>query len=103
MLQRSDPQVRRYSAFLSYSRTDVAFARRLQRRLEGYRLPGRLSGANDCLEGRHVRPVFRDDDELVAGHDLTKAVREALAHSDHLIVVCSPRAARSAWVGREIE
>ena len=30
-------------------------------------------------------------------------MREAVEHSDHLIVVCSPSAATSDWVGREIE
>ena len=40
---------------------------------------------------------------MTAHHDLSAAVREALAQSDHLIVICSPRAARSEWVGREIE
>ena len=40
---------------------------------------------------------------MSASYDLSAAVREAIAASDHLIVVGSPASAKSAWVGREIE
>lgn len=92
---------RRFSAFISYSSEDAAFARRLHRRLETYRLPRRLAGATPAPQ--RLKPLFRDVDELTAHHDLSAAVREALAQSDYLIVICSPRAAGSEWVGREIE
>jgi hypothetical protein len=96
---------RRYSAFISYSHADGAFAKRLHRRLEGYRLPHRALARADgaALAGARLKPVFRDIDELTAAHDLTAAVREAIASSDHLIVVCSPHAAASPWVAKEIE
>ena len=92
-------ETRRYGAFISYSRQDAAFVKRLHWRLEGYRLPRRLRAGGD---GR-LKPIFRDDDDLGAAADLSDAVREALEQSDHLIVVCSPSAARSIWVAREIE
>ena len=94
----------RYSAFLSYSRADTAFARRLHRKLEGYRPPRRLFTGRPAILDRsgRLKPLFRDEDELRAGSDLTTAVREALQQSEHLIVVCSPNAAASQWVGREI-
>ena len=95
----------RYSAFISYSRADAAFARRLHRTLEAYRPPRRLRlGQTSVLDrtGR-LKPLFRDEDELRAGSDLTAAVREALSQSRRLIVVCSPKSAASQWVGREIE
>ncbi|THD64985.1 toll/interleukin-1 receptor domain-containing protein [Phenylobacterium sp.] len=91
---------RRYSAFISYSHGDERFARTLQRRLETYRLPRQLAKR---IRRARLKPAFRDSDELSAGHDLTEAVRAALAQSDFLIVICSPRSAQSAWVGREIE
>jgi hypothetical protein len=50
-----------------------------------------------------IKPIFRDNVELSASYDLTTAVREAIAQSDYLIVVCSPHSANSKWVGREIE
>jgi tetratricopeptide (TPR) repeat protein len=96
---------RRFSAFISYSHSDEAFARRLHRRLETYRLPRRLLGKSGqaLRPDRRLKPIFRDSDELSASYDLSTAVREAIEHSDHLIVVCSPSAAKSDWVGREIE
>jgi hypothetical protein len=92
-------QVRRYSAFLSYSQVDTPFVRKLHRWLEAYRLPSRLAKGG----GRRLKPLFRDSDELAAAPDLTAAVRAALADADFLIVICSPRSAQSKWVGREIE
>jgi hypothetical protein len=94
----------RYTAFLSYSHKDAAQARRLHRRLERYRIPRRLVGT----AGRHgpvparLTPIFRDREELPAAGDLSTTVRAALAVSDHLIILCSPNAAASLWVEREI-
>jgi len=93
---------RRYSAFISYSQADERLVRRLHRNLEGYRLPARLRAAAGLPKGR-LKPLFRDNDDLSAASDLTVAVREALADSDFLIVACSPNAAASRWVAREIE
>ncbi|WP_293907774.1 toll/interleukin-1 receptor domain-containing protein [Phenylobacterium sp.] len=95
----------RYSAFISYSSADVAVAKRLHRQLEMYRLPRRLVGKarSAQLRGRRLKPIFRDLADLSAEHDLTSAIREALAQSENLIVLCSPNSAKSEWVGREIE
>lgn len=95
----------RYRAFISYNHRDALIGRRLHRRLERYTLPGRLIGR---LTGRgtvprRIAPIFRDREELAAAHDLTAEVRAALAASAALIVVCSPNAAASPWVAREVE
>lgn len=95
----------RYRAFISYSHVDQAFGRKLHRRLERYVLPRRLVG-RPTPHGpvpRRVAPVFRDREELSAAGDLTAEVRAALAASGALVVVCSPAAAASPWVAREIE
>jgi tetratricopeptide (TPR) repeat protein len=95
----------RYRAFISYSHKDAAFGRRLHRRLEAYRLPRRLVG-RDAQYGpvpERIGPIFRDLDELPAATDLSVEVREALSASASLIVVCSPAAAASLWVSREVE
>jgi tetratricopeptide (TPR) repeat protein len=94
----------RYAAFLSYSHKDAAAARWLHRRLETYRIPKRLVGA----EGEwgpvpaRLTPIFRDREELPAAGDLSERVRAALALSDNLVILCSPAAAASPWVAKEI-
>jgi len=95
---------RRYTAFLSYSHKDAAAAGRLHRRLETYRMPKRLVGletARGPVPGR-LAPIFRDRDELPAATDLSETVREALAGSGALVILCSPNAAGSLWVAEEI-
>jgi tetratricopeptide (TPR) repeat protein len=95
----------RYRAFISYSHKDSRFGHRLHRRLEGYAVPRRLVGrpaAHGPVPAR-LAPIFRDREELSAAGNLSEQVREALAESGALIVVCSPSAVASQWVGREIE
>lgn len=95
----------RYRAFLSYSHKDAAAAGRLHRRLEAYRIPPRLVG-RETLRGpvpARLSPIFRDREELPAATDLSETVREALAQSGALIVLCSPDAAGSLWVAEEIK
>ena len=99
-----EPPEFRYWAFLSYSHHDKGVAKRLQKRLETYRVPQRLVG-RETSHGpvpARVSPVFRDRDELHAGADLKASVQDALSRSRWLIVVCTPDAARSPWVNREI-
>lgn len=98
--------VRPFRAFVSYSHADKAFAARLQRRLEAYRLPRRLADQVEPLPGQaqgRIGPVFRDREDLSAASDLSAAVREAIAASSALVVVASPDAAKSQWVAREID
>lgn len=102
MADSAEPLTHRYSAFISYSHADAKAVRKLHRQLETYRLPAQLAGAKGH-GARRLKPVFRDSDEMSAAHDLTEAIREALAQADYLIVICSPDAAKSQWVGREIE
>lgn len=94
-----------YRAFLSYSHKDAAAARRLHRKLESYRMPRRLAGSETRLGPVPSRlgPIFRDREEFPAATDLSTSVRDALARSGALIVLCSPDAAASQWVAREIE
>lgn len=93
-----------YRAFLSYSHKDGPAAARLHRRLEAYRIPKRLAG-RETARGpvpRRLVPIFRDREELPAATDLSETVREALAQSGALIILCSPDAAASLWVAEEI-
>lgn len=94
----------RYSAFISYNHRDKRIAAWLHRAIETYRIPKRLRGRQTrlgILEAR-LPPVFRDREELAASSDLSQSIREALAVSGCLIVVCSPDSARSQWVNEEV-
>lgn len=93
-----------YKAYISYSHKDEAWAAWLHRALESYRVPRKLVG-RETAEGivpARIRPVFRDRDDLSSSADLKDTVKQALMASDNLIVVCSPEAAKSRWVGEEI-
>ena len=72
----------------------------LQHELEHYRLPTSFNGRTDIRQ--ELRPVFRDIDELSAGN-LPEQIKQALENSQNLIVVCSPQAAVSHWVNKEVE
>ncbi|MEM7525397.1 MAG: toll/interleukin-1 receptor domain-containing protein, partial [Pseudomonadota bacterium] len=91
----------RYRAFISYSHRDEAMAQRLHRRLERYRPPRGLT-LSDGARPERLHPIYRDRDEMAASPSLPAAIEAALAASDHLIVLCSPAAAQSAWVNEEI-
>ena len=69
-----------------------------------YRVPKSLVGRPrpDGPIPSKIFPVFRDRDELASSPDLPAILRAALAQSAHIIVLCSPAAARSRWVNQEI-
>lgn len=96
---------RRYVAFISYSHRDKVMATWLHRALETYQLPSKLVGTTTDvgLVPRRLTPIFKDREELCATDSLSAAVDAALSASDTLIVLCSPDAAASSWVNREIE
>ena len=94
-----------YYAFLSYSHKDQAMADWLHRELEHFKVPRSLAGqltANGVIPKR-LSPIFRDRHELAAADDLGEEIREALASSRYLIVLCSPDAAKSRWTNAEID
>ncbi len=94
----------RYAAFISYSHADMKVARWLHRAIENYRVPKALvgtAGDRGPIPAR-LRPIFRDEDELAGAAELGPKLLGALARSDALIVICSPTAARSVWVDKEI-
>jgi len=93
-------QVKEYFAFISYKSEDVEWATWLQHELEHYHLPASFNGRTDVPQ--ELRPVFRDIDELSAGN-LPEQIKQALANSQNLIVICSPQAAESPWVNQEVE
>lgn len=92
-----------YRAFISYNHRDRDKAVWLQRKLENYRVPRKLVDllTSEGSVPRRLAPIFRDEECMAAG-DLSEGVKEAIRRSRFLIVVCSPEAAGSDWVDREI-
>ncbi|MFN2099038.1 TIR domain-containing protein [Altererythrobacter sp. MF3-039] len=91
---------RQYKAFISYSHADQASAHWLHRRLESYRFPAGLATKDGT---RRLQPIFKDREELPAADSLGEAIEKALRNSEALIVLCSPTAAASPWVAKEID
>ena len=89
-----------YFAFISYKREDEKWAVWLQNKLEHYKLPSNMNGRTDLP--KEIRPIFRDQSDLAAGV-LADEIQKALEASKYLIVICSPRAAKSPWVGKEVQ
>lgn len=89
-----------YYAFISYKREDEEWAKWLQHKLEHYKLPSNLNGR--IALPKEIRPIFKDTSELSPGN-LPQQIHDALEHSKYLIVICSPRSAKSEWVNREAE
>lgn len=90
-----------YYAFISYKREDEKWAKWLQKKLEAYGFPTALRKENPTLPSK-IRPVFRDQSEL-SGGNLKDEIEKGLKGSKYLIVVCSPRAAKSPWVSKEVQ
>ena len=94
----------RYKAFISYSWTDKAWGDWLARAIETYRTPAALIGQPGAFGPVPARlhPLFMDREEQAASASVGSALETALAESEFLIVLCSPRAAASKWVNHEI-
>lgn len=86
----------RYRAFISYSWADRNWGDWLHRALETYHPP------KGVADGRPLRPIFKDREEEAAGASIGAAIEAAMAASEYLIVLCSPRSAQSQWVNREV-
>lgn len=93
-----------YRAFLSYSHRDDRLARRIHRELEAWRIDPGLVGRDTPLGPvpKTLRPIFRDREELAGGGTLSEVIRQALADSEFMIVLCSREAAQSDYVNEEI-
>jgi len=91
---RQDGTGKAYDAFISYAHdADAVFAPVLQRGLQHLAKP---------WNRRRVMEVFRDDSSLAASPGLWPSIRAALDASRWLVLLASPAAARSDWVGEEI-
>ncbi len=84
-----------YDAFISYSHTqDKPIASALQTVIQKLGKP--------WYKRRALR-IFRDDTSLSATPHLWPSIELALSQSRYLILLASPEAAASHWVGKEVE
>ena len=74
------------TAFISYSRRDSDFVRRL------------VAGLKD-----HGVSVFYDEADIAIGDTLVESIERAVKHAKYLLVVMSPDYFRSAWATKELE
>ena len=86
-----------YDAFISYSRKNSEIADKVERDLQSFPLTRDI---RKRLGRRHLN-VFRDVNDLT-GNRLTPALEQNLVHSRSLVVLCSPAARASTYVGLEI-
>lgn len=100
----------KYMAFISYSHADNReegrkWADWLHTSLETYEIPDDLVGKEN-KEGnpipRQIFPVFQDEKELSASSSLSDSLEGALDNAENLILLCSPRSARSKYVQDEV-
>lgn len=91
----------KYFAFISYNAKDTVWGKRLQKKLEHYKLPATLCSKHG-LERQPIKPVFFAPTDIQPG-ELSEELQERLKASKNLIVICSPNSAKSEWVGKEIE
>lgn len=90
-----------YFAFISYNAKDIEWGKRLQKKLEHYRMPATLCSEHGW-ERKPIKPVFFAPTDIQPG-GLTEELQDRLRASRNLIVICSPNSAKSQWVGKEIE
>ncbi len=92
----------KYDAFISYRHMplDMEIAKKLHKGLETFHVPAAVQNSTGK---KKIERVFRDQEELPIGSNLTDEISAALAESEYLVVVCSPYTPESAWVAKEIE
>ena len=97
----------KYFAFISYNSADDKWAKWLQRQLENYNLPTIIKNEKEeVIKSYDKKPkkfkIFRYVSDLNA-KTLKEGLSAELDNSQNLIVISSPRSAKSEWVGKEIQ
>lgn len=101
---------RPYWCFISYRHADNKeqgrqWATWLHQQIETFEVPADLVGTKNQrgeIIPERIFPVFRDEEELPTDADLSHSISRALDRSLFLLVLCSPRAVASTYVGNEI-
>jgi WD40 repeat protein len=90
----------KYLAFISYSHADERRAATLHRAIERFAIPKSIRQQKGMTTARPR--LFRDKDELAASSDLGATLKQHIADSAALIVLCSRSSAKSRWVDSEV-
>jgi len=92
----------KYDAFISYRHAplDMEIAKKLHKGLETFPIPAPVQKKTGK---KKISRVFRDQEELPIGADLTEKISSAIKESEYLIAVCSKDTPESYWVQKEIE
>ena len=92
----------KYDAFISYRHLeqDMFVAKGVHKALETAKIPRKIQKETGI---KRIKRVFRDQEELPIGSDLTHNIDYALRESGFLIVICSPQTKESQWVMKEID
>ena len=102
---------KKYLAFISYCHADNKeqgrqWATWLHQTIETYEVPldmvGKINSQGVEIPAR-IYPIFRDEEELPADANLGGAIIKALDKTQLLILLCSPRSAKSTYVADEID
>lgn len=89
-------------AFISYKREDEKWAKWLQNKLEYYKLPTKIKANLNADFVDSPRHVLKDTTDFSSGI-LEDTIKQGLCSSKYLVVICSPRAAQSKWVCKEVQ
>lgn len=91
----------KYFAFISFQSSDAKDAVRLQHAIENYRLPAVLCKQSNVP--RRVKPLYCYLNDMHSGEELMQELKFRMEQSRYLIVVCSPRSAKSVYVNSGID
>jgi WD40 repeat protein len=101
------PETKKYFVFISYSskdnEDDNKWAEWLRYELDHWHFPATYNNNGHKPVRDNLRKVFRDRDSFSAGEEWDKQAEAKLKDSQNLIVICSPNAAKSDAVNKEIE
>ena len=92
----------KYFAFISFQSADAKQALWLQKAIESYRLPTAVQRQDKSLPKR-MRPCFCYLNDINLSEELMQELKQRMEQSEYLIVVCSPRSAKSQFVNGGID
>lgn len=91
----------KYYAFISFQSADAAWALRVQKLVEGYRLPIALQRQHGLPP--RIKPCFCYLTDINLNEELMTELQARIAESKYLIVICSPASAKSTFVNGGID